>query len=172
MAPPSPSSLNNADGDIDNDNDNSMKTMHFLLIAFRKPLFEMGIYPDDMKIAKVIALFKKGKTFDPNNYRPISLLSHFDNFFEKILCKRLISFLEINKIYYCHQFGFRKGYSTAMALTEIIDCIKHLLDENNYVVGIFIDFKKAFDTVDHNILLSKLDHYGIRGHANMFLGLT
>ena len=133
---------------------------------------EMGIYPDDIKIAKVIALFKKGKKFDPNNYRPISLLSHFDKFFEKIFCKRLISFLEIYKIYYCHQFGFRKGYSTAMALTEIIDCIKHLLDEKNYVVGIFIDFKKAFDTVDHNILLSKFDHYGIRGHANMFLGLT
>ena len=128
----------------------------------------MGIYPDDMKIAKVIAPSKKGKKFDPNNYRPISLLSHFDKIFEKILCKRLISFLEINKIYYCHQFGFRKGYSTAMALMEIIECIKHLLDEKNYVVGIFSDFKKAFDTVDHNIFLSKLDHYGIRGHANMF----
>ena len=82
------------------------------------------------------------------------------------------SFLEINKIYHCHQFGFRKGYSTAMALTENIDCIKHLLIRKNYVVGIFIDFKKAFDTVDHNILLSKLDHYAIRGHANKFLGLV
>ena len=59
-----------------------------------------------------------------------------------------------------------------MALMEIIDCIKHVLDEKNYVVGIFIDFKKAIDTVDHNILLSKLDHYAIRGHANIFLGLT
>ena len=128
----------------------------------------MGIYPDDMKIAKVIAPSKKGKKFDPNNYRPTSLLSHFDNIFEKILCKRLISFLEINKMYSCHQFGFRKGYSTAMALMEIIDCIKHLIDEKNYVVGIFVDLKKAFDTVDHNILLSKFDHYVIRGHANMF----
>ena len=63
-------------------------------------------------------------------------------------------------------------YSTAMALTESKDCIKHLLDDKNYVVGIFIDFKKVFDTVDHNILLNKLDHYGMRGHANMFLGLT
>ena len=70
---------------------------------------KMGIYPDDMKIAKVIALFKKDKKFDPNNYRPISLLSHFDIIFQKILCKRFISFLEINKMYYCYQFGFRKG---------------------------------------------------------------
>ena len=119
----------------------------------------MGIYPDDMKIATVIALFKKGEKFDPNNYRPISLLSHFDNIFENILCKRLISLLEINKIYYCHQFGFRKGYSISMALTEIIDCTKHLLNEKKYLIGILIDFKKAFDTVDHNILLSKLAHY-------------
>ena len=90
---------------------------------------EKGMYPDDMKIAKVIALFKKGKQLDPNNYRPISLLSHFYKNFEKILCKRLISFLEIDNIFYCHEFGFRKGYSSAMALTEIIDCIKHLLNE-------------------------------------------
>ena len=90
---------------------------------------EMGLYPDDMKIAKVITLFKKDKKFDPNNYRLISLLSHFDKIFEKILCKRLISFLEIDKIYYCHQFGFRKGCSTAMVPTEIIDCIKYLFDE-------------------------------------------
>ena len=83
----------------------------------------MGKYPDDMKIAKVIALFKKGKKFDPNNYRSISVLSHIDKIFEKILCKRRISFLEINKIYYCHQFGFRKGYSTAMALTELLSIV-------------------------------------------------
>ena len=102
---------------------------------------EMGTYPHYMKIAEIIALFKKDKTFDPNNYRPISLLSHFDKIFEKILCKILILFLEINKIYHCHQFGFRKGYFTAMALTEIVDCIKHLLDEKSYLDEIFIDFK-------------------------------
>ena len=127
-----------------------------------------GVYPDGMKIAKVIALFKGGIKSNPNNYRPISLLSHFDKIFEKILCKRLVAFLEQKQILYCHQYGFRKLYSTAMALIEITDNIKRLLDERNNVIGIFVDFKKAFDTVDHEIMLRKLDCYGIRGHANMF----
>ena len=127
-----------------------------------------GVYPDAMKIAKVIALFKGGIKSNLNNYRPISLLSQFDKIFEKILCKRFVAFLEQKQILFCHQYGFRKLYSTAMALIEITDNIKRLLDERNCVIGIFIDFKKAFDTVDHEIMLRKLDCYDIRGHANMF----
>ena len=119
-----------------------------------------------MKLAQVIALYKKGARYDPNNYRPISLLSIFDKIFEKILCKRLISFLERNKILYCHQYGFRKFYSTLLALIEVTDLIKRFLDEKQYVIGIFIDFRKAFDTVNHDILLDKLECYGIRGHAD------
>ena len=129
---------------------------------------ENGKYPDELKIARVIALYKKGVKYDPNNYRPISLLSHFDKILEKIICRRLVSFLERNKILYCYQYGFRKLYSTALALIEITDFIKRLLDEKNYVISIFIDFKKAFDTVDHDILLYKLECYGIRGLANDF----
>ena len=112
--------------------------------------------------------YKKGVKYDPNNYRPISLLSHFDKILEKIICRRLVSFLERNKILYCYQYGFRKLYSTALALIEITDFIKRLLDEKNYVISIFIDFKKAFDTVDHETLLYKLECYGIRGLANDF----
>ena len=129
---------------------------------------ENGIYPDDLKIAKVIALYKKGAKHYPNNYRPIGLLSHFDKIFEKILCRRLISFLERNELLYCYQYGFRKLYSIGLALIEITDYIKRLLDEKKYVISIFIDFKKAFDTVDHEILLHKLEYYGIRGIANNF----
>ena len=127
-----------------------------------------GVYPNAMKIVKVIALFKCGIKASPNNYRPICLLSHFDKIFEKILCKRLIAFLECKQILYCHQYGFRKLYSTAMALIKITDNIKRLLDERNYVIGILIDFKKAFDPVDHEIMLKKIECYGIRGHTNMF----
>ena len=121
-----------------------------------------------MKIAKVITLFKGGIKSNPNNCRPISLHSHFDEIFKKNLCKRLFAFLEQKQILFCHQNGFRKLYSTAMALIEITDNIKRLLEERDYVIGIFIDFKKAFDTADHEIMLRKLDCYGIRGHANMF----
>ena len=95
---------------------------------------ENGIYLDDLKIAKVVALYKKGVIHDPNNHRPISLLSHFDKIFEKILCRRLISFLERNEPLYFYQYGFRKLYSTGLALIEITDYIKRLLDEKHMLL--------------------------------------
>ena len=90
-----------------------------------------------MKLAQVMALYKKGASYDPNMCRPISLLSIFDKIFESILCKRLISFLERNKILYSHQYGFRKFYSTLLALIEVTDLIKCFLDEKQHVIGIF-----------------------------------
>ena len=92
---------------------------------------ENGTYPEELKIAEVIALYKKGVKYDPNNYRPTSLLSLFDKILEKILCRRLVTFLDHNKILYCYQYGFRKAYSTVLALIEITDYIKRLLDERN-----------------------------------------
>ena len=92
----------------------------------------------------------------------------FNKFFEKLLCKQLVSFIGRNKILYNYQFGFRKLYSTSMALIEFADNIHRLLDDGNYVIGIFIVFTKAFDTVDHEILLHKSNRYGIHGHANNF----
>ena len=80
---------------------------------------------------------------DPNNYRPISLLSIFDKIFEKIICKRLIS-LERNYILYCHQYGFKKFYSTLLALNEVTDLIKRFPDEKHHVIRIFIDFRKLY----------------------------
>ena len=122
-----------------------------------------GVIPDKMKIAKVIPIFKKGDKTNLNNYRPISLLSVFNKMLEKIVYVRLQSFLKKNKVLYDYQFGFRTNYSTSLALMEIVDNCYNNIDQQNIVLGLFLDFEKAFDTVFHPILLDKLYHYGIRG---------
>ena len=123
-----------------------------------------GVYPDLLKIAKVIPIHKGGSTQDINNYRPISLLSIFDKIIEKLIHKRLYNFLESQNILYSNQFGFRKNNSTTNALIQITEMIKESIDNGKYGCGIFIDLRKAFDTVNHEILLMKLEHYGIRNN--------
>ena len=124
-----------------------------------------GKVPNGLKIAKVIPIFKKDDKTDLNNYRPISLLPTINKIFEKIICKRLLSFLTKHNFFYDLQFGFRKRYSTNLALFEIIENMYKWLDDGNYVAAIYLDIKKAFDSLDRNILLQKLYHYGIRGPA-------
>ena len=125
-----------------------------------------GIYPDLLKIAKVIPIHKKGERDNVNNYRPISVLSIFNKLAEKIIHKRFYNFLTKYNAFYKFQFGFREKHSTTLALIEIIDQIRSAIENKNVVCGIFADLSKAFDTVDHGILLNKLNHYGIRGIAN------
>ena len=136
-----------------------------LMLIFNKAI-ATGQYPDALKIAKVIPLFKKGENTLISNYRPISLLSLLNKIFEKLLYRRLYKFLVKHNVLYKYQFGFRRGYSTTMALIEVINNIKSAIDNNKFVCGIFLDLTKAFDTVDHQILLDKLDHYGVRGQTN------
>ena len=81
-----------------------------------------------------------------------------------------MNFLQCYNVLFKFQFGFRKLYSTTLASTGFTDKVRSLLDDGNYVISIFVDLTKAFDTIDHEILLYKLDHYGIHGHANVFLG--
>ena len=126
-------------------------------------------YPILLKVAKVITLFKKGERHNPHNYRPIRLSSSFNKIFEMIIAKRLIAFLEQYNIRFDYQYGFRRLYSTTLALIEFSDIIHRFVDLEHYAINIFIDLTKAFDTVNHEILLSKLNSYGIRGHANTFL---
>ena len=128
-----------------------------------------GQYPDLLKVSKVVALFKKGNKLLPQNYRPISLLDIFDKIFEKLLHTRLVSYLNKMKVFFEFQFGYRDGHSTILVLTDIIDNIKKNIDNNEYTIGIFIDLTKAFDTVDHKILLEKLTYYGIRGNAHSLI---
>ena len=125
--------------------------------------FTSGKFPDLFKIVKVIPIHKGGSTQDMNNYRPISLLSIFDKIIEKLMHKRLYKFLDDNNILYDKQYGFRKNNSTIFSLIEITEKIKESIDNRKFGCGIFIDLRKAFDTVNHVILLKKLEHYGIRG---------
>ena len=128
--------------------------------------FSTGCFPDVLKTAKVIPFFKKDSSLEVSNYRPISLLSNIDKIIEKLMYARVIKFLEQSKSIYSMQFGFRKKHSTIDTLINITEAIRIALDTGKFACGIFVDLQKAFDTVDHNILLRKLDHYGIRGLSN------
>ena len=125
-----------------------------------------GIFPEPLKLSRVTPIYKSDTKTQVSNYRPISLISFFAKTLEKIVFNQLSTFLIDNSILYDYQFGFRKNHSTALALVEITDRISKALDENKTVCGLFIDFSKAFDTVDHQILLEKLEYYGIKNTAH------
>jgi hypothetical protein len=126
--------------------------------------FEKGEYPDLLKIVEVIAVFKnKGEKTDPTCYRPISMLSPFSKVIGKIFSLRLLAFFEQHNLFYKHQHGFTKKKGTATALFELVNNIHTALEEGQQCMGIFYDFSKAFDSISHQILLRKLERYGIVG---------
>lgn len=125
-----------------------------------------GVVPTKLKIAHVTPIFKAGSKHDFTNYRPISILPSISKILEKIMYTRIFNFISKHNILSPNQFGFRPKRSTYMATNELYCKIAQNLDNNLHTVGIFLDLSKAFDTINHNILLRKLNQYGIRGLAN------
>ncbi len=126
-------------------------------------VMEKGIHPDKLKYSQISPIFKKGQKTDINNYRPISVLSNLSKVFEKIINFRLVNYFESNNIFYNKQFGFRKNVSTNSALIQFINEITDALDKSHATAGVFCDLSKAFDCVNHSVLVSKLMDYQIKG---------
>ena len=133
-----------------------------LAFIFNKCIKE-GIMPDKLKHSRIIPVHKGGSKLDCTNYRPISLLSYIDKILEKAIHKRLYTFLNRCNFFCKNQYGFRENHSTEIALMSVMNRIYKLLDDSKFVLLISVDFRKAFDVIRHDILIRKLEHYGIRG---------
>jgi hypothetical protein len=141
-----------------------LKAEKFAFARILKPLINesivKGVFPDCLKTATVIPIFKKGNTDDLNNYRPISLLPVMSKVFEKVLNNQLTSIIE-NGFIDDNQFGFRKAHSTEDALVKFADMVQKELAASKHVVSVFVDVSKAFDSCDHGILITKIKKTGL-----------
>ena len=150
----------------------SSKLIKYIIEELSMPLtviinqiFTTGIFPDNLKTAKIHPLLKAGDPLLATNYRPISLLTSISKIFEKIIFNQPTNYLSLNNILTDSQYGFRKNHSTQSAALELIDRLMISMDKGKTPLAIFLDFSKAFDTLDHEILLYKLKYYGIKDKA-------
>lgn len=127
-----------------------------------KLIFSTGVFPDILKIARIEPLFKSGKL---ENYRPIYVLSFLNKIIKRIIYKRVNAFLHSIHFFYNCQYGFLLGSNARVPIVELLDNMSNTLDNREYISGVFLDLAKAFDTLNHNILLVKLEKSGIRGVA-------
>lgn len=141
----------------------SVKLLKFIFSLIADPLchiinrsFQTGIIPDQLKVARVVPLFKGDDKSLMHNYRPISILPSISKIIERLMYNRLLSFLDTYKLLSNYQYGFRKNKSTEDAVINLCDYVTHCLDNGQVVLGMFVDVSKAFDSIDHTILLRKL----------------
>lgn len=148
----------------------SIKTIKSLSVSIIPSLCNLfnqclikGHFPEIFKKSIVTPVYKNGNKEELNNYRPISIISNLGKILEKIISQRLQSFINANNLLSPQQFGFRSGKSTNDAIIDLTQCIYNTLDKSRPSLAVFLDLAKAFDTVNHKLLLKKLDRYGIRG---------
>ena len=138
-----------------------IKPIHYLVNLSLKS----GIFPNKLKEALITPVFKKGSKEVMSNYRPISVLNVFSKILEKVMYKRLMGYIESTHLLSDRQFGFRKGHSTEMAVTEAVSFITRALNDKKNVLAVNMDLSKAFDTINHEILCRKLGKYGLSGNV-------
>ena len=150
----------------------SMEILKQVIPNIVKPLtyicnksFLEGCFPDSMKISRIVPIFKAGDKNTLDNYRPISILPQFSKVLEKLFQNRLLNFVEKNNVLNDNQYGFRRNRSTTIALFDLSQKVSTFLENKLSALGIFVDLRKAFDTIDHGILLKKIEYMGVRGIA-------
>nr|XP_047139359.1 uncharacterized protein LOC124815161 [Hydra vulgaris] len=139
---------------------NCFEQLKDILFKVFSASINQGIFPEQLKIAKITPIFKEGDRAIISNYRPISILPIFSKILERIMYNRVYDYFQCNNLLYSNQFGFKKHNSTEHAIIQFVREISKSFENSQYTLGIFIDLSKAFDTVDHTILLHKLKYYG------------